>query len=273
MEEEDMLMAVNVGNTRISVGFFDDASSIVKYKFEISTDIEKTPDEYFALVKTIVRESEFDMNGLQGGVVSSVVPQLTATICEIVKRFTGTESVLVGPGVKTGFPIRIDFPSELGGDMVANAAAVVSKMKRENNMRAAVVVDMSTVTTVSAINKQGEFVGCSIFPGVQMSLEALHGKTALLPNVAYAHQTRAIGRNSQESVLSGVMLGHAITLDGFVLRFAKELREPVESLVLVITGEYAKCVAGLCRYDFEYDEELTLEGLYFIYQKSKEIKA
>ena len=267
-----MIMAVNICNTRISVGFFGDDSS-VKYKFELSTDLQKTVDEYYVLVKAIVRESGFDIDGLDGGIVSSVVPQLTATICDVVKRFTGDVPVLVGPGVKTGFPIKIDSPAELGGDMVANAAAVVSKMKRENEIRACVAVDMSAVTTVSAINKFGEFIGCAIFPGIQMSLEALHGNTALLPNVSYSAQTKAIGKNSQESVLSGVIVGHAMMIDGFVSRFAREMKVNFESVKCVITGEYAKYVISLCKTNFDLDEELTFKGLWFIYQKSKEIKA
>ncbi len=223
-------------------------------------------------MRLIIRESKAEIGNIYGAIISSVVPQLTATICETVKRFTGCEPMIVGPGVKTGFPIKIDSPAELGGDMVANAAAVVSKMKGDSDMRASVVVDMSAVTTVSAINKYGEYVGCAIFPGVQMSLEALHGNTALLPNVAYSAQTKAIGRNSQESVLSGVILGHAIMLDGFVARFAKEMKIPTEELNCVITGEYARYVTSLCKNNFEYDKELTLKGLSCIYHKSKEIK-
>ncbi|MBE6531150.1 MAG: type III pantothenate kinase [Ruminococcaceae bacterium] len=265
-----MLMAVNVGNTRISVGFFDDDNSSVKYAFEISTDPSKTVDEYFLTIKLIAAERGVDLREADGGIVSSVVPQLTATICETVSRFCSKEPLVVGPGVKTGFPIKIDSPAELGGDMVANAAAVVSVMKQKNDMRATVIVDVGSVTTVSAINARGEYVGCSIMPGVQMSLEALHGKTALLPNVSYLSQTKAIGKNSQEAVLSGVMLGHAIMIDGFVTKFAKEMK--AEAFSCVITGEYAKHVIPLCRSAFEYERELTLKGLYFIYQRSKETK-
>ena len=191
----------------------------------------------------------------------------------MVERFVGKEPVLVGPGVKTGFPIKIDSPAELGGDIVANAAAVVSEKKLENDSRAAVVVDIGAVTTVSAINKRGEFVGCAILPGVQMSLDALHGKTAQLPNVAYAEQTRAIGKNSQESVLSGVVHGHAMMIDGFALRFASEMKTSKDELLAVVTGEYAKYVLPLCRQSFEYDEELTFKGLYIIYKRSMEAKA
>lgn len=266
-----MLMAVNVGNERISVGFFEKESSLV-FKFEVSTVLSRTEDEYYAVFSMIARERGIDTEGICAGVVSSVVPQLSRVICETVKRFTGEEPVIVGAGVKTGFAIKIDSPSELGGDMVANAAAVISRKKKGNNPCAAVIVDMGAVTTVSAINPQGEFVGCSIFPGVRMSLDALHGNTAQLPNVSCVAQTRAIGKNSQESVLSGVLLGHAITLDGFVFRFVREMKVSPESVCCIATGEYAERVMPLCHTVFEYDKDLTLEGLYHIYQKSKENK-
>lgn len=267
-----MIIAVNVGNTRISVGFFEDCSPILKHRFEISSVIDRTADEYYSTISVIARELSIDMSSVEGGVVSSVVPRLTSVICDTVERFTGQAPIVVGPGVKTGFPIKIDSPSELGGDMVANAACVIANMKEENDGRAAVIVDLSTATTVSAINARGEYVGCSILAGVQMSLEALRGNTALLPSVAYEQQTRAIGKNSQEALLSGVMLGHALMLDGFALRFAKEMKTALEDVRLFATGEYAPRIIPLCRNCFEYDGELTLSGLYRIYKKSKEHK-
>ena len=103
-----------------------------------------------------------------------------------------------------------------------------------------------------------------------MSLEALRGNTALLPSVAYASHTNAIGKNSQEAVLSGVMLGHAMMLDGFALRFAKEMKVSLDNTRLYATGEYATRIISLCRNAFEYDGELTLRGLYLIYKKAKE---
>ena len=109
------------------------------------------------------------------------------------------------------------------------------------------------------------FAGCG-----QMSLEALRGSTALLPSVAYEAQSRAIGKNSQESVLSGVMLGHALMLDGFALRFAKEMKTALDKTRLFATGEYAPYILPLCKNKFEYDTELILCGLYLIYKKSKE---
>ncbi len=267
-----MILAVNVGNKRISVGVFENASPRLEHRFELASVAEKTVDEYFSTISVIAKEAGIDMSSIDGGVVSSVVPNLTATICKTVERFTKEAPVLVGPGVKTGFPIKIDTPAELGGDMVANASSVISKMKEENDRRAAIVFDVGDVTTVSGINQHGEYVGCSIIPGVGMSLEALRGHTALLPSVAYASLTSAIGKNSQESVLSGVMLGHAIMLDGFAHRFAKEMKTTLDSVRLFVTGEYAHQIIGLCRCGFEYVEDLTLQGLCCIYKRSKENK-
>ena len=268
-----MIVAINIGNTRISVGFFDEQTVTLKHRFELSSVSAKTSHEYFSTISGIAKELGVDMSALSGGIISSVVPQLTATLAETVEWLTGYVPVIVGPGVKTGFPIKIDSPSELGGDMVANAADAIAKIKNENTVKACVVVDMSAVTTVSAINARGEYIGCAIFPGVQMSLEALRGNTALLPSVACAAQTNAIGKNSQESVLSGVMLGHAMMIDGFVSRFAREMKATTEDLKLFATGEYGDLITPLCKNKFEYDVDLTLNGLCRIYNKSKENKA
>ncbi len=258
-----MLMAVNVGNSRISIGFFREETCDLIAKFKIATDINKTSDEYLALIRAVVREEKIECEEISGCIFSSVVPQLTATVCDTLARFTGKQPLSVGPGLKTGFPIKIDTPSELGADIVANTAAV-----RKSTARASVVVDMGTVTTVSAINAKGEYVGCSILAGVQISLDALHGRTAQLPNVMLMTPTRAIGKNSQESVRSGVILGHAILLDGMIERFAREMRSQPDELSLFATGEYALPVIKECKRNFVYDEDLTLKGLYYLYKNN-----
>ena len=259
-----MLMAVNVGNSCISVGFFADDACELHAQFQIATDLRKTSDEYLCLIRSIVREEGLSVNAITGAILSSVVPQLTNTVSEALLRLTGIRPLVVGPGVKTGFPIKIDSPSELGGDMVANTAAVLRKVGR----KAAIIADLGTVTTISAINRNGEYVGCCIAPGVGISFESLHGKTAQLPNVMLSDAGKAIGKNSQDAVLSGVILGHAMMLDGFVARFAKELKCQPEELSLVMTGEYATMVASSCRRSFELDSELTLKGLFILYHNT-----
>ncbi len=263
-----MILAVNIGNSRISVGIFDD-NGILSVKFKISSDIAKTSDEYFSLMTSLLRENNFDTASIDGVIISSVVPQLTLTVTQTLLRLTKHTPILVGPGVKTGFSIKIDNPSELGADMVANAAAVIARQKKDNGQpSASVVVDMNTVTTISAINKNGEYVGCAIFPGVQMSFDFMHINTALLPNVMLSSPHKAIGKNSQESVRSGVIYGNAFMLDGFVYRFAKEMKCKPEELDLTITGEYARGILDICNSKFTYSEDLTLNGLYCIYRNN-----
>lgn len=259
-----MLMTVNIGNSVISIGFFENECKLVS-SFKISCDIKKTSDEYLSLINNISNDLRINKEDISGAIIASVVPQLTHKIKDTVLRFSGSEPILVGPGVKTGFPIRIDDPSELGGDIVSNTAAAVH-LKTVG--RCAIVADMGTANTVSAIGRNGEYLGCVIFPGVEVSLEALHISTAQLPNVDPSSSKKIIGKNSKDSICSGVVLGNAITVDGFIRKFATEMKCELEELELFATGEYANDILSNSIYKFDVDEHLTLKGLYHIYRNT-----
>ena len=265
-----MLMAVNIGNSRICFGFFEEDSCRLVAKFKIGTDMTKTSDEYLALIKAVSGGTEFPIGEISGSILSSVVPQLTSVISKTVERFTKKSPMIVGPGLKTGFSIKIDSPSELGADIVANTAAVIGtkKEKRESGF-CSVVADMGTVTTISAINGRGEYIGCSILTGIGISFDAMHGRTAQLPNVIPDQPSRAIGKNSRDAVRSGVILGNAMILDGMAERFAKEMKCDINSVSLIATGEYAQSVIDACKNSFIYDEDLTLKGLWYLYMGNK----
>ncbi|MBO5938799.1 MAG: type III pantothenate kinase [Clostridia bacterium] len=258
-----MIFAASIGNERISVGFFEETSKALLFHFQISADPAKTTDEFLSLIRSIVREEGLSISSCSGAILSSVVPQLTATIREVLTRLTGTEPLVVGPGVKTGFSIKIDSPAELGGDIVANASAALATL--QGKARPMIIVDAGTVTTVSAIHSSRAFLGCSIFPGVQISFDALHGRTAQLPNVMRSIPERAIGKNSQESIRAGVVLGQAMTIDGFVERFAREMKSNPSEVALVMTGNFAPLMLRASRYSFDYEEHLTLKGLCELY--------
>ena len=255
-----MLLAVNAGNSIISFGFFENGCDM-RASFDISSDIRKTSDEYVFTIRSIAESRGIRAENIDGAIISSVVPQLTETIKRSIEGFIGKEPLVVGPGVKTGFHIRIDNPSELGADMVANTAAAISQKKG----RVLIIADIGAVNTVSAISKNGEYLGCAIFPGIQLSFDALHSEAAQLPNVNLALSSHAIGKNSQNSVRSGVILGSALALDGFVARFASEMRVSREVIELIATGKYAPAVLPYCKNQFSYVEHLTLMGLYHIY--------
>jgi len=258
-----MLMAVNVVNSTISVGFFEEGC-VLASSFEISADTKKTSDEYIHIIRNIASDNKINLDNVNGAIISSVVPQITQRIRNAVEILSKTEPLIVGPGVKTGFHIRIDNPSELGGDIVSNSAYAVRMCSDKKYI---FIADIGSVNTISVVNNR-EYCGCVIFPGIEMSFDSLHINTALLPNVNLSNSSNVIGKNSKESICSGVVLGNAMVLDGFVERFLKEMKCKKEDVFLLATGEYAKYVLDNCKYSFTFEEHLTLKGLSCIYSNT-----
>ncbi len=263
-----MLLTINIGNKIISFAVFD-GNGEVKCNFSLSADPEKTVDEYALSVKSMLEYKNIVLDEIDGAVEASVVPCLSDRVRKAVEPLIGKDVLAVGPGVKTGFAIRIDDPAELGADLVANAAAVVAKLKQEESCAPAFILDMGTVTSLFAINQRREVVGGVIMPGVGISLDALHKETALLPNVALAETARVIGKNTRESLCSGVLYGQAAMIDGLCDRFERELKIGHGEVRLFATGEYCEGVVSNCRHEFKPDEFLTAKGLYAIYKNTK----
>lgn len=263
-----MLLAINVGNKNISFAVFEESASEPAAKFKIAADVCKTADEYVILVMQLLDYSGIDTKEIDGAIMASVLPPLNDVMKNVIAAMVGKAPITVGPGVKTGFAIRIDDPAELGADIVANSGAVVAIMKEEKVEGPAIILDMSTVTTVFAINKNKEVIGGAILPGIDMSLETLHREAALLPSIELVETARAIGKNTKESLISGVVLGQAAMIDGLIDRFAKELKCSSSEISLFATGESCKPVIANCAHSFRYDPDLTLKGLACIYRNT-----
>ena len=263
-----MLLAVNVGNKDISFAVFDGISSEPKAKFSMASDIKKTSDEYAVTLSQLLGFSGVDVKDIDGAIMSSVVPFLNDVIKHVILVLTGKTPIIVGPGVKTGFAIRIDDPASLGADIVANAAAVVAYLKENKLECPAIILDMRAATTLFAINKQKELVGGTILAGADMSLDMLHKNTALLPSVEMSGVSRAIGKNTKESLVSGVIFGQAAMIDGLVDRFKKELKCEGGEILLFATGENCKPIIAHCTNEFRYEQNLTLGGLAYIYKNT-----
>lgn len=262
-----MLLAVNVGNKNISFAIFDDSAAEPAAKFRIASDVRKTADEYAVTVSQLLDFSGIDVKTVDGAIMASVVPGLNEVIKHVILTLVGKTPILVGPGVKTGFAIKIDDPAELGADIVASAAEVVGRMKEEKTESPAIILNMGTVTTLFAV-KNREVIGGAILPGVIMSLDALHRETAQLPNIEMSGSHRAIGKNTKESLMSGVIFGQAAMIDGLVDRFGKEMKCESGDLRLFATGENCKPILGNLRHVFEYDPVLTIKGLARIYKNT-----
>lgn len=262
-----MLLAVNVENRKISIALFEENNAEPVSCFKISADISRTADEYTVTVKQLLDYSGIDLSQIDGSIMASVVPQLNDVIKTVVHNLTGKAPVVVGPGVKTGFAIKIDDPAELGADIVANAAEVVGRIKEEKLESPVIILDIGAVTTLFAI-KNREVIGGAILPGAFMSLDALHRETAQLPNVEMSGIHRAIGKNTKESLISGVILGEAAMIDGLIDRFEKELRCESGEATVFATGEGADSILSNLGHSFRYDSSLTLKGLARIYKNT-----
>ena len=232
---------------------------------DLSCGTEKTSDEYLSVIKSLSADKEINFDNISGAIISSVVPQVTPKIARAIERFSKHTPILVGPGVKNGFMIKIDNPSELGGDMVANSAAVL-KMKSKD--KGAIIADIGAVSTISALSKNGEYLGCVIFPGISLSLDALHVNAAQLPTISLCNSSKAIGKNTQDSIRSGVIIGQALTVDGFLEKFAKEMKVSLKDMELFATGEHASAVLTESKNIFRLDNDLTLKGLFYIYKNT-----
>ena len=254
-----MLLAIDIGNTNIVVGGIDNGE--ITFLSRIATDKKKTEDEYGSIFINILKLYKQNLEDIDGAVISSVVPPVLGFIKEAVLRLTGIEALVVGPGVKTGLNIQMDNPGAVGADLIVCAVAALDKYKPP-----VLVVDMGTATTISAIDKNGCYIGGCIMPGVIVAMDALSSRTAQLPYISLEAPKRAIGKNTVDCMHAGVVFGAAAMLDGYLERMEDELGEKAN---VVITGGVGKYITPHCKRKLDYDEELLLKGLYLIYKRNR----
>lgn len=198
---------------------------------------------------------------VDGIIISSVVPEVCAPIQNAFRNICGVQPLLLGPGVKTGLNILIENPAQLGSDLVAGAVAAIAKYPLP-----CVIFDLGTATTVSFLDERGSFLGGMICAGVNTMLYALTTQTALLPHISLENPPHFIGKNTVQSMQSGLLYGSAAMLDGLAARFATELHEPP---TLIATGGLAHLVTQNCIHPFLVDRYLLLDGLRLIYEKNR----
>ncbi len=255
-----MLLAVNVGNTETSLGVFRERE--LSWRWRMRTAPERTADELALLFGGFLGQKglSFDRH-VTGVVISSVVPTATRALREMVQGYFGFPPVVVEPGVRTGIPVRVDNPREVGADRVVNSLAALVRYGAP-----AIVVDVGTATTFDVISSEGEYVGGAIAPGIQVSARALYERTARLLLVELTAPRSVIGRSTVEALQSGLVFGYAALIDGMVERIAKELGSPT----VVATGGLAPVVVEECRSVDHHEPWLTLEGLRLVFEKNTE---
>lgn len=254
-----MLLAIDVGNTHIVVGVYHDETLVRSWR--LMTDHKRTTDEIGMLLRQLFASADLDPKDISMGIASSVVPPLSFAVERAAKRYFDVELVMVGPGIRTGMPILYDNPKEVGADRIVNSVAAYERFKS-----GVIVVDFGTATTFDCITPNGEYLGGAIVPGIQVSLDALIGRTAKLPRVEIAWPERVVGRNTVQSIQSGLLHGYVALVDGLL----KQIQEELEFETRVIaTGGLARTISIKSQHIEEVDSLLTLEGLRILSQRAK----
>lgn len=254
-----MILAIDAGNTNIVLGCIDEGKilNIVR----IQTNDRCSAVEYAIKLKDILSLYGVDPKGFDGAIISSVVPPITNALQEAVQLLCGVESVIVGPGMKTGMNVRIDDPGTLAGDLVVGSVAAMNCYGTP-----CIVLDMGTATTMVVIDDKGCYLGGAILAGVKLSLSALASGTSLLPDISISAPKKAIATNTVDSMRSGAVYGTAAMIDGMVERMEAELGYQCK---IIATGGLAPFITPLCKRDIICDDDLLLKGLWILYQKNK----
>ncbi len=253
-----MILTIDIGNTNIVFGCIDENK--IYFVSRISTDFKKTKDQYAIEIKQILQLYQVDIRAITGSIISSVVPPLKNVLQEAVTFITSSVPLIVGPGVKTGLNIIIDNPAQLGSDLVVSAVAALAEYTKP-----IIIFDIGTATTVSVIDTKGSFLGGAIMPGIAISMDALSAKATQLQGISLEAPKRLIGKNTIDSMTSGIIFGNAAMLDGMCARIEAELGS---TATVLATGGLAHLLVNYCQHEVIYDANLMLKGLYLIYQKN-----
>ncbi|KIF68626.1 pantothenate kinase [Streptomyces sp. AcH 505] len=261
-----MLLTIDVGNTHTVLGLFD-GEEIVEH-WRISTDARRTADELAVLLQGLMSMHPLlgdDLgDGVSGIAICSTVPSVLHELREVTRRYYGdVPAVLVEPGIKTGVPILMDNPKEVGADRIINAVAAVDLYGGP-----AIVVDFGTATTFDAVSARGEYAGGVIAPGIEISVEALGVRGAQLRKIELARPRSVIGKNTVEAMQSGILYGFAGQVDGVVARMARELADDPDEVTVIATGGLAPMVLGEASVIDEHEPWLTLIGLRLVYERN-----
>jgi len=254
-----MLLAIDIGNTTVTVGAFEGARLRATWRF--ATDVRRLPDEYGSLMLNLLQYEGVGPDQVKAAVICSVVPDLEPTFELICRRYLGVRPLVVGAGVRTGLPILYDSAREVGADGVADAVAATPLYRPP-----LIVVDLGTATVFDATNREGEYLGGAIAPGLGIAAEALFQRAAKLYRVELARPKAAIGRNTVTAMQSGILFGFVGLVEGLVARFKEELGPDTQ---VVATGGYAELIAAETPVIDHVNPDLTLIGLRLIYEMNR----
>jgi type III pantothenate kinase len=256
-----MLLVVDVGNTQTHFGVVRDGESTVAEDWRFATVRQSTRDELGAALSNLLALRGLGFEDIDASIVSSTVPQLSEQWTAMSNRYLAHEMLIVSPAIRTGMPIRIDNPHEVGADRLVNAVAAYDRVRDT-----CVVVDFGTAITYDAVSAAGEYLGGIITPGAEISIDALYERAAKLPKVEPAEPRSLIGKSTVDAIRSGITFGFAGQVEGILRRLRAELGEDT---VVIATGGLARSLVPFVRETIdEVDDMLTLTGLRLIWERN-----
>jgi type III pantothenate kinase len=254
-----MLLVVDVGNTQTHIGTFREAELVEHWRY--ATVRGWTADELGVALRNLLELRGLTFDDLDASIVSSTVPQLRPEWTAMAQRYLGIDMLVVGPGLRTGMPIRYDNPREIGPDRLVNAVAGYERLGGP-----CVIVDFGTAVTHDVVSADGEYLGGVIFPGVEISLEALSDRAAALPRIDLVEPRSLVGKSTVDAIRSGMIFGYAAMVDGIVGRLREQLGAGARAIA---TGGLANVVVPFCDSLDEVDDLLTLTGLRLIWERNR----
>lgn len=255
-----MIILIDIGNTNIYSGIYNN-NKLIK-EFRTHTDLNKSSDEFLSTFKSLLLTHNVDFKDIEGGIISSVVPSLTIIVKKAVEELIYKEIKVVGKKLKSGLSIKIDNPSELGSDLVCDCVGGISKYGFP-----LIIADLGTANKVLVVDKNSNFVGCTIGPGIKIGMQSLTSNAAQLMDVSLSAPSKVIGKNSIDSLNSGATYGTSSMLEGLASKIEEELGYPCKK---VLTGGNAILIKDIINEEFIYDSSLILEGLFQIYNKNRQ---
>ena len=268
MAETSMLLTLDVGNTNTVLGLYRPGSEELVTHWRISTLRTQTADEYGVLFLNLFAMRKVEPAEVTSIIISSVVPPLDSTLRQVCERYFNVKAMFVEPGIKTGMPILVDNPAEVGADRLVNSVAAFNRYGGP-----CIVVDFGTATTFDFISAKGEYMGGVITPGLSISAEALFSRAAKLSRVDVKKPAKVIGTNTVACIQSGLYYGYIGLVDGILERMLGETQSPEAPVTKILaTGGLARLIADDSKYIEIIDDLLTLDGLRLIYERNRVVK-
>lgn len=254
-----LLLAIDIGNTSIAIGVFD--GETMRASMRIATDQENLPDEYAILLLSLLQTRGIAREEVAAAALSSTVPPLITTFVEVCREYFKVEPLVVGTGVKTGVRVRYDNPREVGADRILHAVAALAKYQPP-----LIIVDLGTALVFDAVSREGDYLGGAIAPGIGIASQALFSRAAMLRRVSIERPESVVGKNTVNSVQSGLYFGYSEMVTGMVRRFKAEIGEDA---TVIATGGYASLLLPELDCVDHVEPNLNLDGLRRVWEANR----